>query len=73
MARPVKKDVYTRINEKQNEIKKAEETLTRLNDELQELYNERDNLEMHQLLEQIRSNNIDINQALELLTNKKTK
>lgn len=73
MARPVKKDVYTRINEKQNEIKKAEETLARLNDELQELYNERDNLEMHQLLEQIRSNNIDINQALELLTNKKTK
>lgn len=73
MARPVKKDVYTRINEKQNEIKKAEETLARLNDELKVLFQEQDDLEMHQMLEQIRANGIDINQALELLANKKTK
>ena len=73
MARPVKKDVYTRINEKKNEIKETEETLVRLNDELKVLLQEQDDLEMHQMLEQIRANGIDINQALELLANKKTK
>ena len=73
MARPVKKDVYTRINEKKNEIKEAEETLVRLNDKLKVLLQEQDDLEMHQMLEQIRANSIDINQALELLANKKTK
>ena len=73
MARPVKKDVYTRINEKKNEIKEAEETLVRLNDKLKVLLQEQDDLEMHQMLEQIRANGIDINQALELLANKKTK
>ena len=73
MARPIKKDVYTRINEKKNEIKETEETLVRLNDELKVLLQEQDDLEMHQMLEQIRANGIDINQALELLANKKTK
>lgn len=73
MARPVKKDVYTRIEQKKNEIKETEETLARLNDELKVLFQEQDDLEMHQMLEQIRANGIDINQALELLANKKTK
>lgn len=75
MARPSKKglSVYERIEQKKNEIKETEETLARLNDELKVLFQEQDDLEMHQMLEQIRANGIDINQALELLANKKTK
>ena len=75
MARPSKKglSVYERIEQKKNEIKEAEETLVRLNNELKVLLQEQDDLEMHQMLEQIRVNGIDINQALELLANKKTK
>ena len=75
MARPSKKglSVYERIEQKKNEIKETEETLARLDDELKVLFQEQDDLEMHQMLEQIRANGIDINQALELLANKKTK
>ena len=45
------KSVYERIEEKLQSIKEAEELLVQLNNELQELYNEKDDLEMRQLLD----------------------
>lgn len=66
------KSVYERIEEKRVEIKEAEEVLKRLNEELQVLFKEKDELEMRQLLEQMKANNLDISQAINLL-NKQTK
>lgn len=70
MARPVKKTVYDRIDEKKNEIKKTETLLSKLNMELNELYSEKDKLEMELLLSKMKENKLDIKQALNLLQNK---
>ena len=67
MARTSKKSVYERIEEKLQAIKETEELLVQLNNELQELYTERDNLQMNQLFEAMRSKGLDIEEALELL------
>lgn len=69
MARPSKKTVYERIEDKKNEIIEAEELLKRLNSELQTLYSEKDDLEMHQLLEQMKLNGLTIDKAISLLNN----
>ena len=45
MARPVKKNVYERIDEQKNKIQETETLLKKLNDELQELYAEKDDLD----------------------------
>lgn len=66
------KNVYDRIEDKRGEIREAEETLKRLNEELQVLFKEKDELEMKQLLEQMKANQLDITQAINLL-NKQTK
>ena len=72
MARPKTKTVYERIEEKLNVIKETEELLVKLNDELKDLYAEKDELEMRQLLEQMKENGLTIDKALQLLkTNKK--
>lgn len=71
MARVKSKNVYERIEEKQDTIRETEETLKRLNEELQELFKERDNLEMRQLFEQMKANNLDINKAIDLLSKTK--
>ena len=67
MARPNKKNVYERIDEKKMRIKETEELLAKLNEELQELYSEKDDLEMHQLLELVKANGLSIDKALSLL------
>lgn len=69
MARVSKKDVYTRIDEKKEEIKQTEEQLAKLNEELKVLYQEQDELEMSRMLEAIRNQGIDIETALSKLTN----
>ena len=69
MARPSKKDVYVRINDKKEEIRQAEEQLAKLNEELKELLKEQDELEMSRMLEAIRNQGIDIETALSKLTN----
>jgi DNA-binding transcriptional MerR regulator len=69
MARASKKSVYERIEDKLQNIKEAEEALAQLNNELQELYTERDNLQMVQLFETMRAKGLDINEALRLLSN----
>ena len=69
MARTSKKDVYTRIDDKKEEIRQAEEQLAKLNEELKELLREQDELEMTRMLEAIRNQGIDIETALSKLTN----
>lgn len=70
MARPTKKNVYERIEEKLNVIKETEELLVRLNEELQELYSERDKQEMEKLFELMKSNGLTLDKAAELLSKK---
>lgn len=64
MARPSKKSVYERIEDKKNEITKTEELLEQLNDDLQELFKEKDKLEMELLLAKVRERGLNIDQAL---------
>ncbi len=64
MARINKKSVYERIEDKKQNIKEAEELLATLNNELQTLYLEKDDLEMRQLLEMMKSKGLTIDQAL---------
>lgn len=60
--------VYERIEEKLQNIKETEELLAQLNNELQELYTERDNLQMNQLFEAMKTKGLDINEALKILS-----
>ena len=61
------KSVYERIEEKKQNIIEVEEMLAQLNNELQELYTERDNLQMSQLFETMKAKGLDIDEALRLL------
>lgn len=56
------KSVYERIEDKKVQIKEQEERLKQLNVELKELFSEKDDLEMRQLFEYARSNNITLEQ-----------
>ena len=58
------KSVYERIEDKLQNIKREEELLAQLNIELQELYAEKDDLEMRQLLEAMKEKGLTINEAL---------
>lgn len=63
MARKMK-SVYERIEEKLQDIKDTEALLATQNEELQTLYLEKDDLEMRQLLEMMKSKGLTIDQAL---------
>lgn len=65
MARSTRKNVYERIEDKKNEILEAEQLLATLNEELETLYSEKDDLEMKQLLEAMKSKGLTINEAIE--------
>ena len=67
MARVSRKSVYERIEDKKLSIQETEELLVQLNNELQELYTERDNLQMTQLFEAMKTKGLDIEEALKLL------
>lgn len=67
MARPSKKTVYERIEEQKNKILETEDLLKTLREELQELYVEKDDLEMHQLLDMMKANGLTIDKAAVLL------
>ena len=69
MARTSRKSVYERIEDKLQNIRETEEVLAQLNNELQELYTERDNLQMAQLFEAMKTKGLDIDEALRLLSN----
>ena len=64
MARVSKKSVYERIEDKLQNIKETEELLATQKEELQTLYLEKDDLEMRQLLEMMKSKGLTIDQAL---------
>lgn len=66
-------NVYERIENKKEEIVREEKELEKLNKELQMLFNERDDLEMHQLLEKVRESGLDIVSALNKLNVDKPK
>jgi nitrate/nitrite-specific signal transduction histidine kinase len=63
MARKLK-SVYERIEDKIQDIKETEKLLAAQNEELQTLYLEKDDLEMRQLLEMMKSKGLTIDQAL---------
>lgn len=67
MARKSKsKSVYERIENQLQLIKETEELLVQHNNELQELYNEKDDLEMRLLLDMMKSKGLTINEAAKL-------
>ena len=69
MARKSKstsKSVYERIEDKKQTIKETEDLLVQLNNELQELFAEKDDLEMRQLLQMMKSKGLTINEAAKL-------
>jgi hypothetical protein len=67
------RSVYERIEDKRVQIKDAEEVLRVLNEELNILDQEKDELEMKQLLERMKANNLNITQAIDLLDRQNTK
>lgn len=69
MARPSKKTIYERIEDMIEQISIKEKELANINEQLKCLYEEKDNLEMRQLLQQMKENNLDINAALKKLAN----
>lgn len=68
MARPLKKSVYERIESVKLEIAAKEQEIAELNKVLDDLYLEKDQLEMQQMLSMIREKNIDIREALSRLS-----
>lgn len=61
------KTVYQRIEETELNIQQTEEKLAQLKNTLIELNKERENLEMHQLFNLIKSNGISFEQAKSIL------
>ena len=64
MARPSKKSIYERIENKQDEILIMEKELSELNKELQELFEEQKQEEMLRLYEKMIAANLTIEDAL---------
>ena len=67
------KSVYTRIEDKQLQIKETEEALKQLNVELKELFSEKDELEMRQLFEFAKENSITLDQIKQQFTKSNSK
>lgn len=63
------KSVYERIEDKKVQIKEEEKRLKQLNTELKELFSEKDDLEMRQLFEYAKTNNITLDQIKSHFTN----
>ena len=63
-----RKNVYERIEDTKRKISEAEETLAQLNVLLNNQMAERDDLEMHQLFDFIRKNNISLDQAKNMMS-----
>lgn len=63
------KSVYERIEDKKVQIKEEEKRLKQLNIELKELFSEKDDLEMRQLFEYAKTNNITLDQIKSHFTN----
>lgn len=71
MARPSKKATSEKIKDQLNRIRETEELLARLNEELQELYSQKDKEDMEALLIQMKESNLTVEMAIELLQSSK--
>lgn len=65
-----RKNIYERIEDTKRKISETEETLAQLKMLLSNQMADRDDLEMHQLFDFIRKNNISLDQAKDMITNK---
>lgn len=65
-----RKNIYERIEDTKRKISETEETLAQLKMLLSNQMADRDDLEMHQLFDFIRKNNISLDQAKDMMTNK---
>lgn len=63
-----RKNVYERIEDTKRKIAETEETLAQLKMLLSNQMAERDDLEMHQLFDFIRKNNISLDQAKNMMS-----
>lgn len=63
-----RKNVYERIEDTRRKISDTEDTLSKLKTILSDQIAERDNLEMHQLFDFIRKNNISLDQAKNMMS-----
>ena len=63
-----RKNVYERIEDTKRRISETEETLAQLKMLLNNQMAERDDLEMHQLFDFIRKNNISLDQAKNMMS-----
>ena len=63
-----RKNVYERIEDTRRKISETEDTLSKLKVILSDQIAERDNLEMHQLFDFIRKNNISLDQAKNMMS-----
>lgn len=66
MARKTK-DVYSRINEKLSKIDALQKQLTIENNELNELYKEKDDLEMRMIFDAVKERNLSAEEVIKLI------
>lgn len=66
MARKTK-DVYSRINEKLSKIDALQKQLTIENNELNELYKEKDDLEMRMIFDAVKECNLSAEEVIKLI------
>ena len=62
------KDIYTRIEQKKAQIAETESRLDSLNSELKALEKERDGLEMRQMFEAARAQNLNVQEVINLMS-----
>ena len=62
------KDIYSRITDKKVQIKETESKLERLNAELKVLEKEKDDLEMRQMFEAARAQNLNVQEVINLMS-----
>ena len=62
------KDVYSRITEKKSQIKETASRLDKLNSELKALEKERDDLEMRQMFEAAKEQNLSVQEVINLMS-----
>jgi hypothetical protein len=67
MARTVKKNVYERIEDMLEQQKIKEQELENIHQQLQDLYKEKDELEMRLLLQKVKESGLNIDEALSKL------
>lgn len=62
------KSIYTRIEEKQQQIKETEAALAILHDELHQLEAERDEEEMRRIFEAVKDKGLTVEETIAILT-----